>query len=299
MRRPDAVVAVVAAGWGTIGLVVREVDLSATAIVFARVGIGATALGLGLAVAGRRPGRPRSGPLLTYAPARTLAQGALLAGHWVAMFAALQRAPIGTVLLTIYLAPVLVALVAPRLLGEPITSEIVIALVLAVGGSALVLGPEADGVSTPGLVLALVAAVTYAGLILNARALAPHYGGQRLAFIQLGVATAILAPVAWAQGGGWPSGREWAWLAVLGVLHTAIGVALYLSALAHLPATHAGVLAYLEPVSAVLFGWWLLDETPGAVGVAGGALIIAAGVLIVRGPHRAGVTSVEVAGVSG
>ena len=299
MRRPDAVVAAVAAGWGTIGLVVREVDLSATAIVFARVGLGATALGLGLAVAGRRPRRPRSGPLLTYAPARTLAQGALLAGHWVAMFAALQRAPIGTVLLTIYLAPVMVALVAPRLLGEPITSEIVIALVLAVGGSALVLGPEADGVSTPGLVLALVAAVTYAGLILNARALAPHYDGQRLAFIQLGVATAILAPVALAQGGGWPSGREWAWLAGLGVLHTAIGVALYLSARAHLPATHAGVLAYLEPVSAVLFGWWLLGETPGAVGVAGGALIIAAGVLIVRGPHRAGVTSVEVAGVSG
>ena len=68
---------------------------------------------------------------------------------------------------------------------------------------------------------------------------------------------------------------------MLGLVHTAGGIALYFGALGRVPATHAGVLGYIEPFAAVLAAWWVLGETPTAGSIAGGLLIIAAGVMLV------------------
>src|SRR6185436_9104777 len=102
--------------------------------------------------------------------------------------------------------------------------------------------------------------------------------GVRLAFAELLVASVVLLPIAAFSDVGRPEGT-WAWLLVLGVVQTALGVGLYLSALARLPATDVGILGYLEPASAVVFGWVFLSETPDAATIAGGLLIVAAGVL--------------------
>src|SRR6478609_2333674 len=125
--RPRLSMAAVAVGWGTIGVLVRAVALPSLAIVASRVTIGAAGLGLYLLVR-----RDREAPrLFGFQPVRTAATGVLLAGHWSALFAALQRAPIGTVLLITYLAPVLVALAAPRVLGERVTRDVGLALAVA------------------------------------------------------------------------------------------------------------------------------------------------------------------------
>ncbi|MEL7208126.1 MAG: EamA family transporter, partial [Actinomycetota bacterium] len=58
--------------------------------------------------------------------------------------------------------------------------------------------------------------------------------------------------------------------------------------LARIPATSAGVLAYLEPAAGLLFAWWLLGEEPSAATMAGGALILVAGLLVVRSGDDAG-----------
>ena len=137
---PALTVAMVAALWGTIGVIVRHVDLPAAAIVASRVWVASVVLGLWLAVADV-PGAP----LLRHRPARTVLAGVVLAGHWVALVEALQRAPIGTVLLLTYLAPVGVAVAAPRALGEVVGRATVTALALGVAGMALVVLPGGDG----------------------------------------------------------------------------------------------------------------------------------------------------------
>jgi drug/metabolite transporter (DMT)-like permease len=58
-------------------------------------------------------------------------------------------------------------------------------------------------------------------------------------------------------------------------------------------AQHMGILAYLEPVTAVVWAWAFIEETPAILTLAGGALIIAAGLNIVMTGRRP-VASVEV-----
>jgi drug/metabolite transporter (DMT)-like permease len=286
-------VALVATLWGTVGVLVREVDLPAVAIVAGRVWLAAAALGVWLAVRDVPGAR-----LLAHRPGRTVVAGVVLAGHWVALVEALQRAPIGTVLLLTYLSPVLVAAAAPSTLGEVVPRTTVVALGLGVAGMALVVlpgGGGGPGDGPAGVALAVVAGASLAVLTILSKPLSEGYGGVRLAFLEMAVAGVALLPVAAVADWGPPRGT-WLWLVVLGVVHSGAAVAVYLGALARLPATSVGILAYLEPVSAVLFGWLLLSESPHPATVAGGALILVAGGLVARA--GAPVPSPEVAGAA-
>jgi len=67
-------------------------------------------------------------------------------------------------------------------------------------------------------------------------------------------------------------------LLFLGVLNTAFAVTLYLRGLHLIKAQEAAVLAYFEPASAVVFGYLLLAQQPTLITIAGGLLILVAGV---------------------
>ena len=290
-------IAAISAAWGTVGVIVKEVDLPAVAIVQARTAIAVPTLALILAV-GRRwlPGRPLDRRALT----RGAIGGVLVAAHWVCFFEAFKRAPIGTVLLITFLAPVFVAVAAPVTLGERVTRRTAVGLALGLGGSALVVGgPGGSGTTTAGLVLALLAAVSYAALVLLLKPLAEGHGGVRVALVEMSVATVVLVPFTALSGASRPDPSDWGLLLVLGVVETGVLLALYYSCLARVPATEAGVLAYLEPAAGVLFGWWLLDESLTVGTVAGGAFIVAAGMMVLFAPDRPPVASPEAAGVPG
>jgi drug/metabolite transporter (DMT)-like permease len=299
VRRPELTLAAVCTGWGTIPLVVRNVDLPASAIVFSRLSIAAVGLGAALLVTGRRqparhpaaaarpPAQPAPPAPFTHRPALCLAVAGLLAVHWVSLFAAYKRAPSGTVILIVYLAPVGIAALAPRTLGEHHTRRTLTALGLAALGFLLVAGPAAAGrgedTTTAGLLLAGFAGLTFIALVLASKPLAEVYGGLRITFIEMSGATLFLLPVAALTA--WGEARpEWAWLVVLGLVHTALGTGLYLDGLARTTATRVATLGYLEPASVLVLGWLVLHERPGPATLAGGALIILAGWLTVTGP---------------
>lgn len=288
-------IAAISAAWGTIGVIVKEVDLPAVAIVQARTMIAVPTLGL-LLWAGRHrlPGRSMD----RRAALRVVGAGVLVAAHWVCFFEAFKRAPIGTVLLVTFLAPVFVAAAAPFVLGERVTRRTIFGLGLGLAGSVLVVGgPGGGGATSTGLLLAFLAALSYAGLLLLTKPVAERHGGVRLALLQMAVAALFLVPFTAASGATWPDATDWALLAVLGVVQTGLLLALYFTCLARVPVTEAGVLAYLEPAAGVFFGWWLLGEGLTVGTVAGGALIIAAGVVVLFAPDHPPVASPEVAGV--
>ena len=289
--------AAISAAWGTVGVIVKEVDLPAVAIVQARTAIAVPTLALALLL-GRRwlPGvafRRRS--LL-----RAALGGVLVAAHWVCFFAAFKRAPVGTVLLITFLAPVFLAVAAPVLIGEQVARRTVVGLALGLSGSILVVGaPGGSGTTTAGLVLAFLAAVSYAGLVLLMKPVAEVHGGVRVALVEMSVAAVVLVPFTLTSGATAPDAAEWRLLLVLGVVLTGLFLAVYYSCLARVPATEAGVLSYLEPAAGVLFGWWLLGEGLTVGTVAGGILIVVAGIVVLFGPDRPPVASPEVAGVPG
>lgn len=269
-------VAGVAVLWGSIGVVVRQVDLPAVAIVTARVWVASAVLAVWLVVRGRDSPGAR---LFAWRRPLVVLAGLVLAGHWVALFAALQRAPIGTVLLVTYLAPVGVAVLAPAVLGERASRQVAVALALGVGGIALIASPSISSPDGPGLGLAVLSAALLVALSLLSKSLSRGYGGGQLALQELAVAAVALAPFAVAATWGPPS-TTWAWLLVLGAIHTAVAYWVYLTAMEVLPITQISVLLYLEPASAIAYGWLLLDERPTLTTLLGGLLVVAAGLLV-------------------
>jgi drug/metabolite transporter (DMT)-like permease len=270
-------VAAIAAAWGSIGVLVRWIDLPSVAIVFARCALAATTLGLFLALRRRRRARPARAGRRAAWPG-VVALGVALAAHWWFLVAAQQRAPVGTVLLITYLAPVVVTVLAPHLLHEAVPGRTYVAAAIGLAGVAVLVRPGA-GLGA-GELLALAAALTYAGITLGSKAVVGSVGGIELAFGQLTTAAVVLAPM--AASADWGSPRiEWWWLVLLGVGLTAVLGAAYLTLLARLPASTFAVLTYVEPLAAVVFAWAFLAEVPTVSTVLGGALVIAAGIMVV------------------
>jgi drug/metabolite transporter (DMT)-like permease len=203
------------------------------------------------------------------------------------MFAGYQRAPADVVIFLVFLAPIGIAVLAPRTLGEHASRTTLVALAVAVTGFALVTGPDLSGGGPSSSTAAGIAAATFSGatlvvLVLVSKPLAESYGGMRLTWIELTGAGLVLLPVAFTTNWSRADGGDLLALIVLGLVHSAFGASVYLQALAHVPATHVGILGYLEPVSVVVLSWLVLDEAPTAATVVGGALIVLAGALVIR-----------------
>ncbi len=278
-------VVVVAAAWGFVGLFVRWVDLPPVAFVFSRCALAAATLGVflgcrrllrGPAVTGFGRTRPAWWGIALL--------GVLLAAHWLFLVGAQQRAPLGTVLLITYLAPVMVTVLAPRVIGEAVPRLTLLAALVGLLGVAVLVRPGAG--FGAGEVLALLAAATYAGLTLGWKRVVGDVGGVRLAFTQLGAAAVVLAPLALTTDWG-PARVDWWWLVLVGVVLTAGLSSLYLVLLNLLPAATVGVLTYVEPVSAVLVGWAFLGEVPTVGTLVGGALVVGAGIMVLPGATNA------------
>jgi drug/metabolite transporter (DMT)-like permease len=276
------VIAGVAVAWGSIGLFVKRVDLNSAAIVTWRVGLAAVTIAGALAALQRlddlrvpRALRPRVALL-----------AALLAAHWWLFFETIKLATVTVAVLFAYLAPVLLALLAPRLLREPVTARTLLALAAAVTGMALVVG---GGDARPGpaaVFCGLGAAVTYALLIVLVKTLRREVAAAPLAFWEYAGVTALLLPLALVSGGIAPgSGSALLALVVLGVVLTGVCGFLYVRALHGVPAQSVGVLGYLEPVSAAVLAAAVLGEDMGVRTVLGGVLVLGAGLaVILRAP---------------
>ena len=208
-------------------------------------------------------------------------------------FLAIHRLQIGIALLIEYLAPLLVALWARFVQREHVRRRIWVALALALSGLALIVDLVGGGrsLSTAGLLYALGGAFAYALYVL----LAEHVVGDRdpvsllaWGFLFASVFWAIVVPwwsfpghsltVRTSLGGNLSSHSlpVWALVLVMVVLGTIAPFFLLVSALRHVSATTAGIVATLEPVVGALVGWAWLRESLDGVQLAGAAIVLAA-----------------------
>jgi drug/metabolite transporter (DMT)-like permease len=77
------------------------------------------------------------------------------------------------------------------------------------------------------------------------------------------------------------SASEWAVALTLGVVFTGASTLLYVTLLRRVTAQAAGVLTFLEPVAGVLLAWAFVDQRPGTLTLLGGAVVLAAGLVVV------------------
>jgi drug/metabolite transporter, DME family len=286
-------VALAAACFGTLGPLSRfagDAGVESLTLVTWRAGLGALVVGLfiGLrfALAGVRPRSIGSLPvrdrwfMLAAAVANTILN--------LAAFIAFERITIALTLLVFYLYPAGVALASTLWFGERLDRARWIALAVSLGGMVLVVaGAEALGEVDPvGIGLALVAGVAQVFYVLAARhgfggvpgpqAAAFTMGGATLLYLVIGLVTGELAMLAAPLAGAdalWPV--VWA-----GLIGAGVPTMAFVVGIRRLGPSRAAILATLEPVVGVLLAALVLGERPTALQLAGGALILAAAVLL-------------------
>jgi drug/metabolite transporter (DMT)-like permease len=276
--RWNLAVAALAASWGLIAVIVREVELESEVLVFYRLSLAALAI-LAVVALLRRLDVLRV-PALR---GRLVLVGVTLAAHWFLFFETIKLSSVAVAVLTVYTAPIFLALLAPLVLPEARSWVALAALVPAGAGLALVALAGEGGTHPRPLALAtgLAAALTYAALVIGTKSLTGRLTIPAITFWNYLIATAAVSPFLLGGERLLPEGEEIVYLVLLGAVFTALSGFVYVWLLRRVNAQTIGILAYIEPVSAALLAWALLGEELGPQVVLGGALIIAAGVAVV------------------
>lgn len=199
-------------------------------------------------------------------------------------FGAMSMTSVAIAVLTHSFAPVVVALAAPWVEGQRVRGA-TLAATIALGGIALLLRPWEEGALSgsvlAGAALGSTSALAYAGNIFLARRLTPRIGAARTMGLHSLGSAVLLLPLALAT----PVSLEASDVAVLAVAAALLGVAAnvaFANGIVAIGSARGAVLAFLEPLVACVVGWLVWGEELGVSAVAGGMMIVGAGVMVAR-----------------
>jgi drug/metabolite transporter, DME family len=207
--------------------------------------------------------------------------GTFLAISQAAYFAAIRYSGVTIpTLLTMCISPVVVTFVSVLLKFETLTRRTVIALVCAIVGSLLLVGLQsADGTQDGvflGVIFSIIAAVTYAVMIICGRFLAADCHPLQVTTFTFSAGTLILIPINLLSGVVIAHTTQgWLLILYLGLVPTALAYWIFQIGLRSVSATAASIIGMLDPVVAALLAWLLFGETLAARGLIGAALLIA------------------------
>jgi drug/metabolite transporter, DME family len=290
-------IALAAISWGTSGSVMTVLAERASAspllVGVARLWVAAVFLLLATSLA------PRPFGIASGDRWRCLAMGACMAGYQAAYFTAVTLAGIAVVaLVAICSAPLMIAALAPWLLGERLTPRVRAALLLGVIGTALLVASPSGALDPSarflgGVLLALIAGLCYALYVLAAKATLRRSAPLPTTALTFTIGAVLLTPaLLWTTASWTQLTLGWPWLLYLGGVATAGAYAIYTVGLRRVPASVAGVTTLLEPLTATLLGVALFGERLGAAGAVGAVfLVVALGLLLAdRGQLQPGVS---------
>jgi drug/metabolite transporter, DME family len=273
--------------WGTLGLfgkLLYAVGLAPIELASVRAGIGFLGLGTWL-VLRRGPWRVRARDLPFFAIYGVIA---IALFEWL-YFAAVELLTLALAASLLYTAPAWVILLTRLAEKTAIPRRQVLALALVLAGVLLVTGALRSllvaGVTLPawGILLGLLSGLTYALYTLFGKHSLRSYDPLETtfyAFLFGALALALLVPP-WRPMLQYP--RMIPALIAMGIFPTMLAYLLYLSALRHLSAPAASMIATIEPVVATLIGMVFLGERLFAEQGAGVLLVVAAALLLARG----------------
>lgn len=275
MRSGVLMVTLAAASWGTWSLFLRPTGLPAhitAPILFLVMAIVTVPLVL-------REKRPtwdrRSVGLL-------LANTAFDALNILTFFAAMRYTTVAIAVLTHYVAPILIALAAPRIDGTRSPGARPAAAV-ALAGLMLVLEPwrgAGDDVIT-GAGLGLISAFCYMGNVFVVRRLAARVGPAHAMSYHSALAGVLMLPFA-VSGFDTVSWFDLGLVSAGAATIGAVSGVVFIIGLGRIGAARTAVLTFAEPLVAVSVGALVWDEPLRPLAAAGGALVLAAGIHVAR-----------------
>ena len=220
-----------------------------------------------------------------------LAAGACFGADMAMWNSAVATTSVANATLLVNTTPIWVGLWLLLRRREPMRPALLAGGLLAVAGSSVLVQADGGGVGAwRGDLLALGAALFYAGYLLFIKAAREELeAAQAVAWAGL-AATAVVATVALLRGDafhGFPL-RSWASFLAIAVVSHLGGVLGIVWALRELRPGFAAVALLAQPVGTALLGWWLLGEALGPVELLGGSLALAGIALASRAARAPG-----------
>lgn len=264
--------------FGTVGVFRRYIPLPSSVIALFRGGVGTLVLLLVILLRDKKTaGLGKNKGLL-------FLSGAMIGFNWILLFEAYNHTTVATATLCYYMAPVLVLLFSPLVLGEKWTIKKLVCIGAAFAGMVLVSGVLSSGFSVKellGVGLGLGAAALYATVILLNKRIQGVEALDKTAAQMLSATVVLLPYVLLTEKVSALSftGPSLALLLGMGIVHTGFAYVLYFGSLRKLSAHTAAIFSYIDPVVAVLLSALFLGETLRMGGVIGTLLILGAAVL--------------------
>lgn len=261
--------------FGTIGLFVKNINLTSGEIALYRAALASVLIGLFFLVSGKKLSVKEVKKELFL----LLLSGAAMGFNWIFLFEAYNYTSVSVATLSYYFAPVIVTLVCPLLFKEKMNMKKWICFTGSTLGIVLITGIGNLSENTEhikGIALGLSAAVLYATVILINKYI-KNVGGIERTFFQFIAAIVVLLPyVALTSGFNIASldGVGWGYLLTVGLIHTGITYCLYFSSIKHIPGQKAAILSYIDPLVAVLCSAFILGETMLPMQIASGIMIL-------------------------
>ena len=275
-------IAISAASFGTLAIFGRyayDAGMDTFTVLFLRFSVAAVLMGILLAA--RRESLPKGRVL-----GQLIGMGALgYVGQSFMYLTAINYASAGLVALLLYLYPFFVMVLSVIVFREKVTRAKIIALALALFGTALTVDPQ--GGQLIGALMAISAAAIYSVYIIVGTNVMKHVSAVQSSTVIFASAGVVFGSITAVNGAHFPAANS-GWFAMLGIvlIATVIPVITFLAGLGMVGPTNAAMLSTLEPVVTVLLAAWLFGEQLPAVALAGGGLILVAVILLTRNELR-------------
>lgn len=212
-------------------------------------------------------------------------RGVTLAGVTLLAQVALKTMPLAETTSLVFVAPLLVALLAGPLLGERIPLRAWLATGAGFAGVLLIARPG-GALAGPGVASALGAALFYAAYQILTRKLVATEPPMRLLFYTALFGTLAMSPaLPFAWDGRLPTLAQGGLIVSLG-LYGGIGHFLLIGAFRQTPASLLSPLLYVQLVWATLLGWLVFGDLPDWLSIIGMLVIAASGLILVVDRRR-------------
>jgi drug/metabolite transporter (DMT)-like permease len=211
-------------------------------------------------------------------------RGALSVVMLASFIFAVRESSLATTYSIFMCAPLLVAALAVPVLGERVAGVQWLAIAVGLGGVLLMIAPGGGRWTSAGALAAVVAAVGYSLAVVTLRMLARTDTTESMVFwftVLLTAGAGLLAIRGWK-----PLQTDHFWLLAGVGLTGALGQHFITEAFRHAPAAVVAPFEYTALLWGVALDLVIWRVLPGAVTLAGGALVIGAGLYLIRRERR-------------
>jgi drug/metabolite transporter (DMT)-like permease len=222
-----------------------------------------------------------------------LLSGLFLAIHFAAWITSLAYTTVASSVVLVSTVPLWVALLSPITIKEPMTKPVLVGMILALLGGAIVgmsdsCSLEAGRLACPswsefiqgkaflGDFLALVGAIAAAGYLIIGRSLRARVSLISYVFVVYGMAAIALVVIMLAAGDrpfGYPP-ITYLWFLLLALVPQLIGHSTYNWALGYLSVAYVSIALLGEPIGSTILAYFLLGEIPSLFKIVGAVLIL-------------------------